>query len=79
MALLALRLALLDETMAMDAIEATIAYTSPVPLFATGAEAAAHGVTNGGASDPRATMSCCASLVPGGAAPDLAADKAAAP
>jgi Family of unknown function (DUF6283) len=42
--LLALRLAAGMGVMDDHAIEATIDYVSPVPLFATGAEAAAHGL-----------------------------------
>ncbi|MFB4306971.1 DUF6283 family protein [Actinomadura sp. GTD37] len=41
--LLALRIAAADGTMAFGDIDATIDYVSPVPLFASGAEAAEHG------------------------------------
>lgn len=41
--LLALRIAAVDGSMTAADIDATIAYRSPVPLFASGAEAAAHG------------------------------------
>lgn len=42
--LLALRLAGRDGTMTAADVDATIDYVSPVPLFASGAEAAAHGL-----------------------------------
>lgn len=42
--LLALRFASIGGSMTPDAIEATMDYRSPVPLFRSGAEAAAHGM-----------------------------------
>ncbi|MFI1585749.1 DUF6283 family protein [Embleya sp. NPDC020630] len=44
--LLALRLALLDGRIDADTRWAAIEYTSPVPLFGSGAEAAAHGLAD---------------------------------
>ncbi|WP_428957875.1 DUF6283 family protein [Streptomyces sp. cg35] len=43
--LLALRLALVTGGMSAADVEATVDYESPVPLFASGAEAAAHGMS----------------------------------
>lgn len=42
--LLALRVALASGEITVETVEATRDYTSPVPLFVSGAEAAAHGV-----------------------------------
>lgn len=42
--LLALRFALIDGRMAVEAAKATINYRSPVPLFPSGAAAAEHGL-----------------------------------
>lgn len=42
--LLSLRIAVADGRMTVEDVEATATYQSPVPLFATGEEAAAHGL-----------------------------------
>ena len=52
--LLALRVAAMSGTLTDDALEATINYVSPVPLFGSGAEAAAHGLTDVDQPDKRA-------------------------
>lgn len=44
--LLALRLAIAQCTMTVEAVEAVRDYVSPVPLFASGAEAAEHGMAH---------------------------------
>lgn len=41
---MALRVALVSQTMTEADVDAVIGYVSPVPLFASGAEAAAHGM-----------------------------------
>ncbi|MET8997158.1 DUF6283 family protein [Amycolatopsis sp. NPDC004169] len=50
--LLALRLAVISGRITPETAQATVNYQSPVPLFDSGAEAAAHGVRN--MSDPDA-------------------------
>ena len=52
--LLALRVAAMSGTLTDDDLEATINYVSPVPLFGSGAEAAAHGLTDVDQPDKRA-------------------------
>ena len=52
--LLALRVAAMSGTLTDDDLEATINYVSPVPLFGSGAEAAAHGLTDVDQPDERA-------------------------
>jgi hypothetical protein len=42
--LLALRIVVLERRMTPDDVDATIGYVSPVPLFASGGEAAEHGM-----------------------------------
>ncbi len=51
---LGLRLALSDGSMAPADVEACLDYVSPVPLFASGTEAAAHGVADIPAPSPAA-------------------------
>jgi hypothetical protein len=43
--LLSLRIAAMDGTMTVEDVEAVRDYVSPVPLFSSGAEAAAHGLS----------------------------------
>lgn len=52
--LLALRAAAADGRMTPEAVDATIDYQSPVPLFGSGAEAAAHGMARITEPDHRA-------------------------
>lgn len=52
--LLALRLAPAFGTMDLAEVEATLDYVSPVPLFRSGAEAAAHGLSAVDGPDERA-------------------------
>lgn len=52
--LLALRLAAFDGSMSPDDVAATVDYRSPMPLFASGVEAAAHGRVGIDAPDERA-------------------------
>ena len=52
--LLALRLAAARGELVDAELEATFGYRSPVPLFASGAEAAAHGMRNIEDPDPQA-------------------------
>ena len=42
---MALRIALSDRSITPETYEATIDYVSPIPLFSSGAEAAAHGMS----------------------------------
>jgi hypothetical protein len=55
--LLALRVAAASGSMTVEAIDATIGYVSPVPLFASGAEAAEHGMAEITEPGPRAAVS----------------------
>ncbi|MFF5639532.1 DUF6283 family protein [Streptomyces sp. NPDC012825] len=52
--LLALRVALADSQITVETAEAIRDYTSPMPLFESGAEAAAHGMRDILAPDPEA-------------------------
>jgi hypothetical protein len=54
--LLALRFALMQGTMTGEDADATIDYVSPVPLFASGAEAAEHGMAEIGNPGPEAVV-----------------------
>ena len=52
--LLALRVAAMSGTLTDDELTATVDYVSPVPLFRSGAEAAAHGLADVDQPDERA-------------------------
>jgi hypothetical protein len=52
--LLALRIAAARGVLSPQVLAAVLAYRSPVPLFATGAQAAAHGLSGVSAPDARA-------------------------